>query len=92
MAHQALSTKHINLDREHERVKHFVRSLPVDPDGSILELDGEALLKVLPVTEEPVDPGKVKAAILKRRKDSRTLNQEWEAVDSETWDRPTAGQ
>jgi hypothetical protein len=32
-----------------------------------------------------VDPAKVKAAILARRKASRTLNQEWEKADLEAW-------
>ena len=32
---------------------------------------------------ESVDPAKVKAAILARRKQSRTLNRDWESVDRE---------
>ncbi len=32
-----------------------------------------------------VDPAKVKAAILARRKASRTLNQDWQHVDQEVW-------
>jgi len=79
--------KHISLDREDERVKRFVRSLSVDSDGFILELEGEPVLKVLPVADEPVDKAKVTAAILKRRNESRRLNNEWEAVDREMWDR-----
>ena len=35
-----------------------------------------------------VDPAKVKAAILARRDVSRSLNQEWERVDQETWAAP----
>jgi hypothetical protein len=35
--------------------------------------------------ELPVDPAKVKAAILARRDASRALNRDWESVDQETW-------
>ena len=79
--------KRISLDREDERVKKFVRSLPVDSGGSILELEGQPLVKVVPVADEPVDKAKLKAAILKRRDESRRLNKEWDAVDREMWDR-----
>jgi len=34
------------------RIKHFVPSLLVDPDGSTLELRGEPMLRVLPPVEE----------------------------------------
>jgi hypothetical protein len=34
---------------------------------------------------ESVDPAKVKAAILARRKASRTLNQDWQHADQEVW-------
>lgn len=79
--------RHINLDRETPQVKHFVLSLPLEPDGSILELKGEAVLRVLPVIEheQPVDQAKLKAAILHRRTESRRLNEEWEGTDREVW-------
>jgi hypothetical protein len=79
--------RHIKLDKENAKVKQFVLSLPVDPDGSILELEGEAVLRVLPVVEEDegVDRAKLKAAILRRRNESRELNEEWEAADREVW-------
>ncbi len=32
---------------------------------------------------EPVDPARIKAAILARRKESRRLNRDWESVDRE---------
>ena len=38
--------------------------------------------------ERSVDPAKVKAAILARRKASRAINQEWENVDRETTSGP----
>jgi hypothetical protein len=39
---------HIALDKQDEAVKQFVLSLPVDPNGSILELDGRPVACVLP--------------------------------------------
>ena len=77
---------HISLDHEDERIKHFVRSLPVGPDGSVLELDGRALLRVLPAAAEPVDAARLAAAIRRRRDASRALNAEWEAADRALWD------
>ena len=35
--------------------------------------------------KDSVDPAKVKAAVLARRKASRALNQEWENADREAW-------
>jgi len=80
--------RHIKLDRETVQVKRFVLSLPVEPDGSILELKGEPVLRVMPVIEQEqaVDKAKLKAAILRRRNESRRLNEEWEAADREVWD------
>lgn len=79
--------RHINLDGEHETVKQFVLSLEVDADGSVLELDGAAVVRILPVADEPVDRAKLEAAILARRDASRTLNKDWEDVDHELWSR-----
>ena len=79
--------KHISLDREDDRIKEFVRSLPVEPDGSLLELRGKAVLRVLPATPETVDRAKLRAAILKRRDESRRLDAQWQAVDAEMWSR-----
>lgn len=80
--------RHINLDRETPQVKRFVLSLSVDPEGSVLELKGEAVLRVLPVVEEEraVDKAKLKAAILRRRDESRVLNADWEAADQDVLD------
>ena len=41
--------KHIELSRQGEAVKQFFLTLPVDPDGSVVELDGRALARVLPL-------------------------------------------
>lgn len=39
---------HIALDTQEDSVKQFVLSLPVDPNGSVLELKGRAIACVLP--------------------------------------------
>jgi hypothetical protein len=39
---------HITLDSQDEAVKQFVLSLPADPQGSILELNGRPIVCVLP--------------------------------------------
>lgn len=77
--------RRIKLDQQTAQVKRFVLSLPVDADGSILELKGEPVLRVLPVMEreQTVDKAKLKAAILNRRDESRCLNDEWGAADRE---------
>ena len=78
--------KHISLDDQPQGVQEFVLTLPVDTDGSVLELKGSPVLRVLPVgSGEPVDEAKLKAAILARRDASRALNAEWEDVDREVW-------
>ena len=45
----------IALDDADEAVKQFVLSLPVDANGSVLELDGRAVACVVPVFEEPLE-------------------------------------
>lgn len=80
--------RHIKIDRETEAVKQFVRSLPTDPDGSLLELEGKMLFKLLPISKQAIDETKLKAAIMKRRDESRRLNQDWDTVDRETWEGP----
>ena len=83
--------RHIKLDKQNAQIKQFVLSLPVDADGSILELKGEPVLRVLRVLEreQEVDQAKLKAAILRRRNESRRLNDEWQAADQEVWDQTT---
>src|SRR5450759_2469932 len=49
------AVNHIALDKEDEAVKRFVLSLPVDANGSVLELEGRAVACVVPVVEEPVE-------------------------------------
>ncbi len=79
--------KQINLDHENDEIKRFIRSLSDHADGTILKLGGEAVVKVVPVTRKELDRSKLKAAILRRRDESRKLNREWEAVDREMWER-----
>jgi len=40
--------KHVKLDAQEESVKRFVLALAVDPGGSILELNGQAVACVVP--------------------------------------------
>jgi hypothetical protein len=82
---------HIKLDRETSQIKHFVLSLPVQPEGSILELKGEPVLRILPVLVhgDAVDNAQLKTAILRRRTTSRRLNRAWEALDRTVWEQAT---
>lgn len=78
---------HIDLDQQDEHVKQFVLSLQLDDDGSVLEIGGKPVARVVPVAlEESVDREKLKAAILARRDESRAVNAEWEDADREAWD------
>jgi len=88
MERRESDVKHINLDAQDEHVKQFVLSLDLDADGSVLEADGKPVVRVLPIAGngESYDREKLKAAILNRRDESRTLNQEWEHADREVWD------
>jgi hypothetical protein len=76
--------KHIDLDQD-EHVKRFVLSLELDPDGSLLEVNGEPVARMLPVGAS--DREKLKEAILSRRDESRALNAQWENADREVWDK-----
>lgn len=81
--------KHIDLDTQDKHVKQFVLSLDLQPEGSLLEVDGRAIARVLPVEAvQAADREKLKAAILARRDESHTLNKEWEHADREVFDRP----
>jgi hypothetical protein len=79
--------KHIALESEDDHVKQFVLSLPLDAEGSVLELDGKPLARVIPINgEQPsYDPEKLRAAILARRDESRQLNDDWEHADRDAW-------
>jgi hypothetical protein len=43
---------HISLDAQDESVKRFFLTLPVDPQGSLVELNGHAVACLLPVPAE----------------------------------------
>jgi hypothetical protein len=39
--------KHITVDRENDQVKEFLRTLPLEPDGVELELNGRVICKIV---------------------------------------------
>lgn len=79
--------KHIDLDTEDKQVQQFVLSLELDPEGSVLELHGKPVARVLPVVDGvSYDREKIKAAILARRDESRRLNADWQQADRDTWE------
>jgi hypothetical protein len=49
MEHKESAVNHINLDAQGEAVKQFFLSLPVDPEGAVVELNGQALARLLPI-------------------------------------------
>lgn len=53
--------KHISLDHADDRIKEFIRSLPIDGEGVELELGGQVVCQVLPPLEESE-----KAALIER--------------------------
>ena len=78
--------KHIRLDQEDDRIKSFIRSLPLDAEGSVLELGGVPILRVLPPSEPQYDEDRLEEAILRRRDESLAESAEWSDVDRETSD------
>jgi hypothetical protein len=40
---------HINLDAHGEAVKRFFLSLPEDPEGTVVEINGRALARLVPI-------------------------------------------
>src|SRR5262249_23920881 len=49
MVPRGLVVKHIDLNAHGEAVKQFFLSLPVDPEGSVVELNGQAVARVTPI-------------------------------------------
>ncbi len=88
MPERGTDVKHIDLDTEDKRVQQFVLSLDLDAEGSVLELHGKPVLRVLPIVAGGVsyDRDKLKAAILARRDESRRLNDDWSHADKDTWE------
>ena len=86
MERRESDVKHINLDAQDERVKQFVLSLQLDTEGSILEADGKAVARVVPVNGNVgYDRERLKQAILNRRDESRALSEEWGHADRDVW-------
>lgn len=79
--------KHIDVDQQDKKVRDFLRALSESAEGAILEVGGKPVLKVVPVVGPPIDAARIRAAIRKRRDESRKLNAEWEAADQEVWDK-----
>jgi hypothetical protein len=53
--HREPAVTHINLDTQEDAVKKFFLALPNDPQGSVLELNGRAFARVLPVGDADED-------------------------------------
>jgi hypothetical protein len=47
---------HINLDAQGEAVKRFFLSLPEDPEGTVVEINGRAMARLVPIPAR-VDDG-----------------------------------
>lgn len=76
---------HIKLDNENDQIKAFILSLPRDPDGSVLEIEGRQILRVFPLHEQAYDAELLKEAILRRRDESRAEMETWADADSDVW-------
>jgi len=79
--------KRVDLDKHDKKIRDFVRSLGANVDGAILELEGQPVLKAMPVKKAAVDQSRLRKAIRNRRNESRALMREWEAIDREMWQR-----
>lgn len=88
MKRSEADVRHIDLDAQDEHVKQFVLSLQMEAEGSLLEVQGKPVARVLPIVD--ADQEKLKEAILSRRDESRVLNAEWEHADREVWDQGTS--
>jgi hypothetical protein len=75
---RTFAVKHLSLDREDKRIREFARSFPVHPEGTVVELEGQPIFRVVPAFSSEIDPVKVKDAILNWRDASRETNQDWE--------------
>ncbi len=49
MEQQESAVKHINLDGQDEAIKNFFLTLAVDPEGSVVELNGRPVAHLVPV-------------------------------------------
>lgn len=80
--------RHISLNTQDKHVQEFLLSLELDIEGTVLELNGEPIARVLPIVGhgQAVDREQLKAAILDRREESRALNEAWQDADRELWE------
>jgi hypothetical protein len=44
--------KHINLNEQAEAIKQFFLSLPEDPEGALVELNGQAVTRLVPIRDD----------------------------------------
>jgi hypothetical protein len=47
--HKELTMSHIKLESQGEAIKQFFLSLPADPEGTVVELNGRAVARLLPI-------------------------------------------
>jgi hypothetical protein len=81
--------KHLELHGEPEGIRNFVLALKDCSEMVILELDGNPVIQVNPVSAASprYDVARLEKAVLARRDLSREVNSEWEPLDLECWDR-----
>jgi hypothetical protein len=46
---------HVNIDRQPEAVKQFFESLTLTPEGSVVEMNGRPMARMLPAEAEPAN-------------------------------------
>jgi hypothetical protein len=46
---------HVNIDRQPEAVKEFFTTLEIAPDGSVVEMNGKPLARMLPAESVPTE-------------------------------------
>jgi hypothetical protein len=58
---------HIDLNAQGDAVKQFFLSLPVDPEGAVVEVNGRAVARLVPMPEQDRDRGDGKGAWMKAK-------------------------
>src|SRR5437867_1646095 len=49
MERKEAAVQHISLEKQSDTIKQFFLTLPVDPQGSLVEFNGRAVMRLLPV-------------------------------------------
>jgi hypothetical protein len=62
---------HINLDTQGEAVRMFFLSLPKDPEGVIVEADGRAVARLVPIVTGGIDGSSSEGAWTKEKNGRR---------------------